>query len=72
MDATLFLTISASLVAGSFGILSVVIGWVGSRVINKQDEMMTKLDNVRDDLYKRINVLDLRLTRVELILDDEK
>lgn len=65
MDTTILLTIAGSLVATLFGILSVVIGWVGSRVIVKQDEMIVKLDSVKDDLHARINNMGLRLVKVE-------
>lgn len=65
MDATTLLTISASLVAALFGVLCAVIGWVGSRVVVKQDELMAKLDLVKDDLHTRINHLGIRLVKVE-------
>lgn len=77
MDATNLLTLASSLVAALFGILSVVIGWVGSRVIVKQDEMMEKIDDFRTDLHDvkyelndRISQIDIRLVRVETLLDD--
>jgi peptidoglycan hydrolase CwlO-like protein len=57
----LLLTITTSLLAALFA----VIGWIGSRVVNKQDEMINKLDDVKDELHRKINNLDGRLVRVE-------
>ncbi len=68
MDTTILL----SLVATLFGILCAIISWVGARVILKQDELMIKLDDVKDDLHGRINSIDTRLVRVETIINDEK
>lgn len=65
MAVDTLLTISLSLVAALFGVLSVVIGWVGSRVVDKQDEMIGKLDAVKDELHARINNMGMRLVKVE-------
>lgn len=51
MAVDTLLTIALSLVAALFGVLSVVIGWVGSRVVDRQDEMIRKLDAVKDELH---------------------
>lgn len=65
MDSSTLLTIALSLVAALFGVLSVVIGWVGSRVVGKQDEMIGKLDAVKDELHSRITNMGMRLVKVE-------
>lgn len=65
MDVSQILTISLSLIGALFGILTGVIGWIGARVITKQDEVLHRLDTVKDDLYQRITSVDVRLVRVE-------
>lgn len=65
MAVDTLLTIALSLVAALFGVLSVVIGWVGSRVVDRQDEMIRKLDAVKDELHARINNMGMRLVKVE-------
>lgn len=65
MSETMLLTIAASLVASMFGLLSVVIGWIGARAINAIDGMREKLNEVASELHTRINGLDRRVTVVE-------
>ncbi len=79
MESNDVLTLAASLVGVLFGILSVVIGWIGSRITTKQDEMMSKLDLFKDELHRakyemndRLNLLEVRLVRVETLLEDER
>ena len=49
------LTIAASLVAAMFGLLVTVIGFMGARMINKQDEIVQSISNVKDELHDRIS-----------------
>lgn len=69
------LAIAGSLVAAMFGILATVLGWIGSRAIARMDAMGEKigdkLDNMAGELHTRINGLDMRLTRVETIVEDK-
>ena len=69
MSETQMLTMSASLVACMFGLLTVVVGWMGARVIVRLDTMVEKLNSVAGELHTRINGLDTRLTRVETIAE---
>lgn len=69
MDPTQLLTISFSLVWGLFAVLIGVIGWIGARVITKQDEVLNRLDIVKDELHNRIASIDSRLIRVETKLE---
>lgn len=65
MTETQMLTMAATLVAAMFGILSAVLGWVGSRAIATLDAMRNKLDEVASELHQRINSIDRRVTIVE-------
>ena len=60
------LTIAAALVAALFGVLATVMGWMGSRVITRLDDVVEKLTDVAGELHTRINGIDTRLTRVEV------
>jgi len=78
MSSTDALTFATSVVGVLFGILAVVIGWIGSRITAKQDEMMNKIDAFRDEIHivkyelnDRINSLDIRIVRIETIIDDD-
>jgi len=67
MSETQVLTLAGVLVAGLFGVLAAIIGWMGSRVITRLDDMVDKLTDVAGELHTRINGLDTRLTRVEVL-----
>lgn len=69
MSDTQLLALAASLVATLFGLLTLVIGWVGSRVISQLDAMDVKQDEIKDDLHARITHIDKRLVRVETVLN---
>jgi len=72
MDTTHLLSIASSLVATLFGLLTVLIGWVGSRLIIKQDTMLEKLDGVKQCLNERINDIDVRLVRLETMVINDR
>ena len=57
--------ISGSLVATLFGLLAVIVGWMGSRVILKLDDVVEMLRKVEAELHTRINKLDNRITAIE-------
>ena len=71
MSESQALSMAASLVAGLFGILAAIIGWTGSRVITRLDDMVSKLTDVAGELHTRINGLDTRLTRVETLTEQD-
>lgn len=58
------------LISSMFGVLAIVIGWIGSRLIVKQDETLKRLDAVKDELHKRITSLDHRVVRIETLMYD--
>lgn len=57
----------AALVASLFGLLSVIVGWLGSRVIVRLDTLADKMDGVKSELHSRVNGLDNRLVKVETL-----
>lgn len=65
MSETILLSITASLVATLFGVLVVIIGWLGNKFYNKLDEISRNLVTMAGELHERINGIDRRLVRVE-------
>jgi len=65
MTETMLLTISSSLVATLFGLLILILGWLGNKTYNKLDEISGNLIKMAGELHTRINGLDRRLIRVE-------
>jgi cell division protein FtsB len=59
------LTVAASLVATLFGLLVALLGWLGSKIYNKLDEMNLTMHTIASDLHEKINDLDRRVTKVE-------
>ena len=65
MSETQMLTVAASLVATLFGLLVALLGWLGSKIYNKLDEMNLTMHTIASDLHEKINDLDRRVTKVE-------
>lgn len=65
MNETALLALSASLVATLFGLLVAIIGWLGSKIYSKLDELGNTMRRIENDLHERISALDKRVTRVE-------
>lgn len=59
-DAQL-LTLSAQLVAALFGILILILGWMGNKLSTKLDSMMSIFDEIKREIQK----IDNRVTRLE-------
>ena len=59
-DAQL-LTISAQLVAALFGLLILILGWMGNKLSTKLDSMTS----IFDDIKREIQKIDNRVTRLE-------
>ena len=68
---TLF-SLSLSLVGALFGVLTLIVGWIGSNVIKRLDILAEKLTAVAGELHDRINNLDTRLVRVETRIDQNQ
>ena len=69
MNDDMLFSLSMSLVGTLFGILTLVVGWIGSNVIKRLDILAEKLTAVAGELHDRINNLDTRLVRVETQID---
>ena len=65
MSEAVLLTITLSLVATLFGLLVLVLGWLGNKTYAKLDEISLHLIKMAGELHTRINGLDRRLVRVE-------
>jgi len=65
VSETQLLTIASSLVATLFGILIMVLGWLGNKTYSKLDEISRNLIVMASELHDRINGIDVRLTVVE-------
>ena len=76
MSETAMLTLAGMLVAALFGVLTAIVGWIGSRVVEKLDALVEMLHELREELHDkinttsaelhgRINKLDIRTTAVE-------
>ena len=59
-DAQL-LTLSAQLVAALFGILILILGWMGNKLSSKLDSMTSIFDEIKREIQK----IDNRVTRLE-------
>ena len=65
MSDTFLLTMASSLVATLFGLLVLIIGWLGNKFYSKLDEISQNLSRMAGELHERINGIDRRLVRVE-------
>jgi len=65
MNETVMLAIASSLVATLFGLLVLIVGWLGNKLYAKLDEMSKNLAAMAGELHTRINGIDRRLTVVE-------
>lgn len=59
-DAQL-LTLSAQLVAALFGLLILILGWMGNKLSTKLDSMTSIFDEIKREIQK----IDSRVTRLE-------
>ncbi len=65
MNETVMLTIASSLVATLFGLLILIVGWLGNKLYNKLDEMSRALHDMAGELHSRINGIDRRVVKLE-------
>ena len=64
---TFALAIAISLIGGLFGILILLLGWLGSKIYAKMEEIGRDLKSMASELHTRITGLDNRLTRIEAV-----
>jgi hypothetical protein len=56
------------MVATMFGLLTMVVGWFGNRMIAKMDEMHSTVHNIEADIHSKLGQLDKRVTVVETVM----
>ena len=61
MSDTQLLTLSAQLVAALFGILIMLLGWLGSKLYSKLELMSDAFNEIKREIQK----IDNRVTRLE-------
>lgn len=65
MDTISVLTLASTLVATLFGLLTVILGWMGNKMYEKIAEMAGSMRQIEKDLHGQISNLDRRVTRLE-------
>lgn len=65
MSVEFIITIASSVVAILFGVLTAMIGWLGSRMINQLDNISSKVDLLEDSMYEKINAIENRVIILE-------
>ena len=58
-----------ALCAGMFGILVLIIGWIGVRIHSKLDEIFKELALIRNDFGVELGKVDRRLSKEIAIVD---
>ncbi len=61
--------LALSLVATLFGLLTMILGWLGAKLYAKLDEMSKNLILMAGELHNKINGIDVRLVEVETRCD---
>ncbi len=57
-----------AVIIGLLSTLLAVIGWLGTRVITRLDDLVNRLDQVKDDMHTRMSRMENRLTKVETLV----
>ena len=65
MTSAQILSFYSSIVAILFGIIMAILGWLGTRLYSKLEEMSKSIRNIEGDLHERVAVIDKRLVVVE-------
>ena len=60
------LTIASALVATLFGLLMLILGWLGNKLYDKVSDLHDAMNQIENVLHKRISDLDRRLAVVEV------
>lgn len=60
-----FLNLAAASVGALFGLLTVVVGWIGNKLYTKLESIETKVNAIENELRQEIYDLDRRVTRLE-------
>lgn len=65
IDQMWVITILLSLVGAMFGLLVMIVGWMGSKLYQKLSDMATTMHKIETDLHGKISNIDRRVTRLE-------
>jgi cell division protein FtsB len=65
MNETQLLTMAAGLVATLFGLLCLILGWIGNGLFKKLDSLQESMSAMATELHEKLNALDRRVTVVE-------
>ena len=59
------LSFYSAIVTVLFGIIMALLGWLGTRLYNKLEEMSKSIRSIEGDLHERVTNIDKRLVAVE-------
>lgn len=65
MSDTQFLSVLMSLVAALFGVIIMILGWLGNKMYSKLDEMNRTIPVILAELGGRVRDLDRRVSQIE-------
>ena len=65
MTSAQILSFYSSIVAILFGIIMAILGWIGTRLYSKLEEMSKSIRSIEGDLHERVANIDKRLVAVE-------
>lgn len=65
MTSAQILSFYSSIVIVLFGIVMTLLGWLGTRLYSKLEEMSKSIRSIDGDLHERVAVIDKRLVAVE-------
>lgn len=66
MNEINLLTVASGLVATLFGLLMLVLGWLGNKLYDKVSDMSETMGRIEGTLHKRISEIDRRVTALEV------
>lgn len=69
MEHAWIITTLLSLVAALFGVLIMIIGWMGNKVYSRLGDLSKTMHHIESDVHGRISQLDRRVTVVETKCD---
>lgn len=65
MSDNLMITIVLGLVAALFGLLMLLLGWLGDKLYTQIEQLGRAITVLAGELHSKINIIDGRLIRVE-------
>lgn len=72
MSDAQFLSVLMSLVATLFGVIIMILGWLGNKMYSKLDEMNRTIPVILAEHGGKIRDLDLRVNRIETHVFDRR